>query len=68
VERTPCAISHDFANVLTVIHGSADLVKRHIGPEHRAAADVDRLIRAAEEATALNRELRAIACAGEAVS
>ena len=63
--RTACEIAHEFANVITVIRGSADLVKRRLGPEHAAAADISRLIRATEEAVALTTELRAVACTDE---
>ena len=62
VTRTACDIAHDFANVLSVIRGSADLMKRRINADHPEAAALDRILLAVQEATALTRELQAAAC------
>jgi hypothetical protein len=60
--RTPCEIAHDFGNVITVIRGSADLVRGELGVDHPAAGDLTRIVRAADEAAALTRELRSVVC------
>jgi len=60
--RTPCEIAHDFGNVMTVIRGSVDLAQGQIDENHPAARDLSRIARAADEAAALTRELRSVAC------
>jgi signal transduction histidine kinase len=62
VARTACDIAHDFANVLTVIRGSADLMRPHIDGEHPAAEELARILQAVQEAAALTGELRSIVC------
>jgi signal transduction histidine kinase len=62
VTRTACDIAHDFANVLSVIRGSADLMKRRIDADHPAAESLDRILLAVQEAATLTGELRAVAC------
>ena len=58
MERTPREIARDFGDVVAVIRGSADLVKLKLEVNHPATIDVERIVRASEEALALTRELR----------
>jgi hypothetical protein len=60
VERMAPEIARDFSDVIAVIRGSADLVKLKLEVDHPATIDVERIIRASEEAAALTRELRSL--------
>jgi hypothetical protein len=48
-----------------VIRGTAELVQRQLDPTHPSAQNVGRIVRAAEEAVELTRELRGVACADD---
>ena len=60
--RTPCSVAHDLRGVVNVVRGSADLARVKLEPDHPAAEDITRIIRACEEAAALGMELRAMTC------
>jgi len=60
--RTACEIAHDLSNAMTVVRGSADLMQGLIDANHPATADLSRILRAADEAMALTRELRSAVC------
>jgi signal transduction histidine kinase len=62
VARNACDIVHDFANVLTVIRGSADLMRHHIEAEHPSADELARILQAVQEGAALTGELRLLVC------
>jgi len=47
---------------MTVVRGSADLMQGLIDANDPAAADLSRILRAADEAMALTRELRSAVC------
>jgi hypothetical protein len=67
MSRTPCNIAHDFANVVTVIRGHAELVNGRLESYHPARADLAMLIKAAEEAAVLTFELRSLVCDEQAL-
>jgi PAS domain S-box-containing protein len=50
-------VAHDFNNILGVIMNYAEFVSEEIGPNSRAAADIEEIRAAAERATALTRQL-----------
>ena len=50
-------IAHDFNNVLTVILGFGELLKLRIADDPKAVSDVDEIIRGAERASVLTRQL-----------
>jgi CheY-like chemotaxis protein len=52
-------VAHDFNNLLGVIHGYAELVLRELPAEARERKRVEEIIRAAERAAALTRQLLA---------
>jgi signal transduction histidine kinase len=52
-------IAHDFNNLLGVITGYAELAARDLDPGHRARARIDEILRAAERAASLTRQLLA---------
>jgi signal transduction histidine kinase len=60
VARTERTISHDLGGVINVIRGSADLARMKLEPNHPAAPDIARVIRACENLGALAMELRAL--------
>ena len=56
--RTLREITHEFANVVTVIRGNADLMKNKLETYHPARTELADIVRASEEAAQLVRELR----------
>ena len=50
-------IAHDFNNVLTVILGFGELLKLRIANDPEAVSDVDEILRGAERASVLTRQL-----------
>ncbi len=50
-------IAHDFNNLLGVILGYAELAAREIGPQHKARGRIDALVKAADRAAALTRQI-----------
>jgi hypothetical protein len=62
VDRTPCTIAQELRGVINVVRGSADLARVKLEPNHPAAPDIARIIRACEDVAALTMELRAMSC------
>jgi PAS domain S-box-containing protein len=52
-------VAHDFNNLLTVIHGYAELLRSHHDASDADAAALDQIMRAADRATTLTRQLLA---------
>jgi signal transduction histidine kinase/DNA-binding response OmpR family regulator len=52
-------VAHDFNNLLTAIRGYADLVQETLEKDDQRRADLDEIVRAADRATALTRQLLA---------
>jgi PAS domain S-box-containing protein len=52
-------IAHDFNNLMTTIGGYSTMVRDRLGPDHPAIDDLEEVIRAAQSATALTRQLLA---------
>ena len=50
-------IAHDFNNVLTVILGFGEMLKLRVGNDPKAASDLDEILRGAERASVLTRQL-----------
>jgi len=50
-------IAHDFNNVLTVILGFGEMLKLRIAGDPKAVSDLDEILRGAERASVLTREL-----------
>ena len=59
VGRLAGGIAHDFNNLLTAIIGYSDLVLDQVGDGHEAKRDVEEILRAAERAGGLTRQLLA---------
>jgi PAS domain S-box-containing protein len=59
VGRLAGGIAHDFNNLLTSIIGYSDLVLEELGDAHANRADVEEIMRAAERAGGLTRQLLA---------
>ena len=59
-------VAHDFNNILTVVLGSAGLVRRFLPPESPAAPYLDQIEQAAQRAAGLCREMLAYAGRGPA--
>jgi two-component system, cell cycle sensor histidine kinase and response regulator CckA len=59
VGRLAGGVAHDFNNLLTAISGYAGFVKNSLPPGGREHADIDQVIRAAERAAQLTRQLLA---------
>lgn len=56
--RLAAGITHDFNNILEVIHGNADLLRQETGaPPSQAQARVQLILQAADRATNLTRQL-----------
>ena len=52
-------VAHDFNNILGVIMGYGELAQRQLGTEHPVRARVDQMVKAAERAAGLTRQLLA---------
>ncbi len=59
VGRLAGGIAHDFNNLLTAIIGYSDLVLQELAPEHGSRRDIEEILRAAERAGGLTRQLLA---------
>ncbi|HEB90515.1 MAG TPA: PAS domain S-box protein [Deltaproteobacteria bacterium] len=59
VGRLAGGIAHDFNNLLTAIIGYSDLVLDELGPGHGAFRDTEEILKAAERAGGLTRQLLA---------
>ena len=59
IGRLAGGVAHDFNNMLTAISGYAELVSRELPPDHRCHADLREVLRAAERARILTRQLLA---------
>ncbi len=58
-------IAHDFNNILTGILGSAELARMSLEPSHAAYTDLETIIKAAQRAAALTKELLEYAGSGK---
>jgi two-component system cell cycle sensor histidine kinase/response regulator CckA len=61
IGRLAGGIAHDFNNLLTAILGNAQLARADLPPGDRAREDIDEIVKAAERATSLTRQLLAFA-------
>jgi len=52
-------VAHDFNNILGVIMGYGELAQRQLGPGHPVRTRVDQMVKAAERAAGLTRQLLA---------
>lgn len=59
VGRLAGGIAHDFNNLLTAIIGYSDLVLQELDPDHGSRQDIEEILRAAERAGGLTRQLLA---------
>ncbi len=59
VGRLAGGIAHDFNNLLTAIIGYSDLVLQELDPDHGSREDIEEILRAAERAGGLTRQLLA---------
>jgi signal transduction histidine kinase len=59
VGRLAGGISHDFNNLLTVILGYSDIMKRNLEESHPLRRHVEEIVRASERAASLTRQLLA---------
>ena len=59
VGRLAGGISHDFNNLLTVILGYSDIMKRNLQEGHPLRRNVEEIVRASERAASLTRQLLA---------
>ena len=59
IGRLAGGVAHDFNNILGVITGYGELAQRQLGPEHPAGPRVDQMMKAAERAASLTRQLLA---------
>jgi two-component system, cell cycle sensor histidine kinase and response regulator CckA len=59
VGRLAGGIAHDFNNVLTVIMGSAEMIRRRVPPDHPAHHSAEDIRKAATRAASLTRQLLA---------
>lgn len=57
IGRLAGGVAHDFNNLLTAIIGFAELAQQRLPEDHPAHADLERIIRAAEKAANLTRQL-----------
>ncbi|HYV47429.1 MAG TPA: ATP-binding protein [Myxococcaceae bacterium] len=53
-------VAHDFNNLLTVMLNFGRFVQEDLGPEHPSASDLEEVLKAAERASALTRQLLAL--------
>jgi PAS domain S-box-containing protein len=59
IGRLAGGIAHDLNNALTAIAGYAELARGELPPQHASRADVDEILRAAERAASVTRQLLA---------
>ena len=59
IGRLAGGIAHDFNNLLTAIIGNAGFLREALGPSSALCSDVDEVLKAAERATSLTRQLLA---------
>jgi two-component system, cell cycle sensor histidine kinase and response regulator CckA len=59
IGRLAGGVAHDFNNLLAVITGNGELARRKLGAEHPIGARVDQILKAADRAAALTRQLLA---------
>jgi signal transduction histidine kinase/CheY-like chemotaxis protein/HAMP domain-containing protein len=59
VGRLAGGISHDFNNLLTVILGYSDIIRRNLQEAHPLRRNVEEIVRASERAASLTRQLLA---------
>jgi signal transduction histidine kinase/CheY-like chemotaxis protein len=59
VGRLAGGVAHDFNNMLQIIQGYVELAMARIGAEHPAHPDLEKVLRASGQATALTRQLLA---------
>src|SRR3954451_15681568 len=59
VGRLAGGVAHDFNNLLTVITGDCQMLLDQLTPDHELAPDVEQVLKAADRATALTRQLLA---------
>ncbi len=59
VGRLAGGVAHDFNNLLTAIMGYGEILKRKLGPDHFALDDMSEILKAADRAASLTRQLLA---------
>jgi signal transduction histidine kinase/ActR/RegA family two-component response regulator len=59
VGRLAGGVAHDFNNLLTVIGGRCQLLLHRLGPDNQASRDIDLVLKTANRAAALTRQLLA---------
>jgi len=57
IGRLAGGVAHDFNNLLTVIHGYAELTLTTLNADDPRRMDIDEIVKAAERATSLTRQL-----------
>jgi two-component system, cell cycle sensor histidine kinase and response regulator CckA len=59
IGRLASGIAHDFNNILTVVLGSAEVIRRDLGPTHETTEEAEIILEASERAAGLTRQLLA---------